>query len=556
VAEASDARALLLTMPVNLSPTLLARQTAQWMAQVLELVAPHLGQDQLVRESVFRAYTLVQRLSALMEQGELPIDLNTLARLIRQLTASTTIPFHGEPAEGLQVMGMLETRCLDFSHVLLLSASEGQLPRGVTDQSFIPYALRKAYGLSTPEHRVAVYSYHFHRLLQRATDVTICFNSATNDTAKGEMSRYLTQLLVEDSHHQPQLLSLQPTLGFTPFRPLPREKTAETMERLKERFSDLLSPTALGRYLRCPLLFYFNYVRGISEPEEDMEEGDMDQRDFGNVFHEAAQMLYQPFADTGRMVTASMIDSLQKDPSLTERIVDQAFDKMMERRHGAYSGLQVISREVIIHLLRRLMEVDKRMAPFQIVALEEDATRPLHIQADGFSLDTKIGGRIDRLDLVNGEEGPCLRVVDYKTGAARLNGLPDVAAVFDPAQLKNHNQYYLQAMLYADIVAEKAWEKTEERETPPAGEQRPLPKAPVAPALLFIQHAAAEGYSPLLVVEKKTVTDMRLLHEEFNRHLEELVGHIFNAEEPFLPTPHAERCTECAFRSLCGKRDS
>lgn len=555
VADAVDARALLLTMPSNLSPTLLAQDTARWVAQVLEMLAPHTGQDPLAQESVFRAYTLMQRLSTLMEDGELPIDLHTLARLMRQLMASTTIPFHGEPAEGLQVMGMLETRCLDFSHILLLSASEGQLPRGVADQSFIPYALRKAYGLTTPEHRVAVYSYHFHRLLQRANDVTICFNASTNDTAKGEMSRYLTQLLVEDSHHHPRLLSLQPTLGFTPFRPLPREKTAETMDTLKERFSSLLSPTALGRYLRCPVQFYFNYVRGLSEPEDDVDEGDMDQRDFGNVFHEAAQMLYQPFAGTGRMLTETVIDGLLKDPSLTERLVDRAFDKVMDHRHGPYSGLQVISREVIIHLLRRLLEVDKRMAPFQMLALEEDATRPLHIDVNGFSLDTMIGGRIDRLDLVNGDGGPCIRVVDYKTGAAQLNGLPDVAAVFDPAQLKNHNQYFLQAMLYADIVADKALENKEGGETNKAGEQKPLPNAPVAPALLFIQHAAAADYSPLLVLEKQPLTDIRPVHEEFQQHLNELIGHIFSADEPFLPTPHTERCLQCAFRTLCGKEN-
>jgi len=556
VAETDDARALLLSMPDPLSPTLLARHTALWVAQVLALVAPHLGQDPLARESVFRAYTLMQRLYALMDRGDLPIDLHTLSRLMQQLTAFTTIPLHGEPAEGLQVMGMLETRCLDFTHILLLSASEGQLPRGVSDQSFIPYALRKAYGLSTPEHRVAVYSYHFHRLLQRATDVTICFNAATNDTAKGEMSRYLTQLLVEDRHHRPRLLSLQPALGFTPFRPLPREKTADTMATLHERFSTLLSPTALGRYLRCPLLFYFNYVRGISEPEDDVDEGDMNLRDFGNVFHEAAQMLYQPFVGTGRMVTASAMDGLLKDESLAERLVDQAFDKVMDRQNGPYSGLQVISREVIIHLLRRLMEVDRRLAPFQMVALEEEATRPVHIRTNGFSLDTMIGGRIDRLDLVGGEGGPCLRVVDYKTGAAQLKGLPDVAAVFDPAQLKNHNQYYLQAMLYADIVADKAWGRAEDEKTSPTEGPTPLPKAPVAPALLFIQHAAAKDYSPLLVVEKQTVADMRSLHEEFNRHLEQLVNHIFSADEPFLPTPHTERCVDCAFRTLCGKENT
>ncbi len=556
LAETADMRQLLLTMDDGLSAAELALDTARWMASVVQMIARS-GAEQgetsqqsiLKNEALFRAYTLMQRLSSLMEQGELPIDIHTLLRLTRQLSATTTIPFHGEPAEGLQVMGMLETRCLDFSHILLLSAGEGQLPRGVSDQSFIPYAVRKAYGLTTPDHRVAMYSYYFHRLLQRADDITICYNAATSDTGKGEMSRFLLQLMVEDSHH-PTLLTLQPAMGFTPFHPVPREKTPQVMDSLRQRFADLLSPTALGRYLRCPLIFYFCYACGIKEPDDDdNDEGAMNQMDFGNVFHEAARIIYQPYAAhqgnslgdapvSSGLVTASDIDRMLKDPSVVERAVSEAFTLAMDDWHGHYSGLQLISREVIIQLLRRLLALDRRTAPLHIIGLEADVRRPLHIRAGTFELDTTVGGRIDRIDMLTTPDGQRrMRVVDYKTGAAHQPALPSLAAVFDPSQLKNHNDYYLQTMLYADILASQ--DDNGQRATA------------VSPALLYIQHAAANDYDPTLTLDKQPVADMAPLHADFSDGLGTLVNEVFNPEQPFMPTPHGERCLACPYRQLC-----
>ena len=145
-------------------------------------------------------YTLLNRLSGLTDEGILTVDIPTLQRLVAQVVQSTTIPFHGEPAEGIQVMGVLETRNLDFDHVLLLSCNEGNMPRGVNDTSFIPYAIRKAFGLTTVDYKVAIYEHYFHRLLQRAHDVTIVYNNATVDAQKGEMSRFMLQLMVDSSN--------------------------------------------------------------------------------------------------------------------------------------------------------------------------------------------------------------------------------------------------------------------------------------------------------------------------------------------------------------------
>ena len=145
-------------------------------------------------------YTIVNRLEQLAADGDMDVDITTLRRLTKQLTSSTTIPFHGEPVVGVQVMGVLETRNLDFDHVLLLSCNEGNMPNGVNDSSFIPYSIRKAHGLTTIDHKVAIYSYYFHRLLQRASDITIAYNNTTDNGHTGEMSRFMLQLMVDGTH--------------------------------------------------------------------------------------------------------------------------------------------------------------------------------------------------------------------------------------------------------------------------------------------------------------------------------------------------------------------
>ena len=157
--------------------------------------------DALFQESIFRMYTIINRLEQLAASGDMDVDVTTLRRLTKQLITTTTIPFHGEPVVGIQIMGVLETRNLDFNHVLLLSCNEGNMPKSVNDSSFIPYSIRKAHGLTTIDNKVAIYSYYFHRLLQRAQDVTIVYNNTTDNGHTGEMSRFMLQLMVDGTHN-------------------------------------------------------------------------------------------------------------------------------------------------------------------------------------------------------------------------------------------------------------------------------------------------------------------------------------------------------------------
>ena len=488
-------------------------------------------QSPLMGEALFRTYTLLNRLATLAASGDLAVDIVTMQRLTMQLVQQTTIPFHGEPAVGLQVMGVLETRNLDFDHILLLSCNEGNMPKGVTDSSFIPYSIRRAHGLTTADHKVAIYAYYFHRLLSRAKDVTIVASNATSNGQTAEMSRFLLQLLVEDSHHNITRHTLQTSQHAQMQHPRAIEKTPDIMDTLRRRFStSTLSPTAINRYMRCPLQFYYCYAEGLREPD-DNEEGVIDNRVFGNIFHNAAQMLYERLVQKSPRIVAADLEELLKTKVDIERAVDAAFAQEVEDCE-AMGGLGIINREVIIHYLRQLLEVDRRLTPFTILKLEEDVLQQVPVQSLGMTI--TVGGRVDRLDRISQGDGEQIRVIDYKTGGGRLKPMKDVDAIFDETQLKNHSDYYLQTMLYARII-------------------RRSHDCPTVPALLFIQHAAKDEYSPVLKLGDSEIKDVATPDgDRFATLLMEKINEMFDPSQPFIPTADTSRCVTCPYAQLCG----
>ncbi|MCR4583371.1 MAG: PD-(D/E)XK nuclease family protein, partial [Prevotella sp.] len=396
-----------------------------WIGSLLKLLALSDTDDPLYQESVFRMYTLINRLHDLVEAADLVVDIITLQRLIAQLISSSSIPFHGEPAEGLQIMGVLETRNLDFEHVVLLSCNEGNVPKGVNDTSFIPHSLRKAYGLTTIDHKVSIYAYYFHRLLQRAADVTLLYNNATADGQTGEMSRFMLQLMVESPHSIRQQ-TLQ--AGQTRYLRIPAaiEKTPAVIEQLRQHFDKacqqprprprpLLTPTAINRYMRCQLSFFYRYACGLTDLDENEEEI-IDNRIFGNIFHRAAQLTYKPLTSVSTHISKEGIQRLLHERVGIERAVDQAFKEELFQIRDAtrplppFDGMQLINREVIIRYVRQLLEIDLRLAPFTILGLEYPVLTDYTVNSGNCSFETAIGGTIDRLDRITLPDGrTCIR---------------------------------------------------------------------------------------------------------------------------------------------------
>ena len=528
-----------------------------WLMSIVRRIAKAISKDEvepspLTQESLFRMYTLLNRLSDLVENGILQVDTLTLQRLITQIVASTTIPFHGEPVEGIQMMGVLETRNLDFEHVLVLSCNEGNLPKGISDTSFIPYSIRKAYGLTTIDHKVAIYAYDFHRLLQRASDITLVYNNSTNDGQTGEMSRFMLQMMV-GSGHKINTQSLLAGQAPIPRTPLPIHKNEAVMQLLRQRFdkdlqptsdskdsAPLLTPTAINRYMRCQLQFFYHYVSGIIEPDNDDEDA-IDNRIFGNIFHLAAHLLYKKLIQKSRQIVATDIEYLLQTGVDIERAVDKAFKRELfqikddARPLPPLDGLQIINREVIIKYIRQLLEIDSRLAPFTILGLEDPVKIDFEIPVGNDTFTTTIGGTIDRLDSITTPDGTDqIRVIDYKTGSRRLKALADVDAIFAQESLKDHSDYYLQAFLYSHIVRDK------------------YKDIPVAPALLFIQHASTDNYDPTLCLGRDPVNDIAMVSESYVQHLSSIIRDIFNPAISFTPTDDRKRCTHCPYAHLCG----
>ena len=511
-----------------------------WILSMLKTVGKSTQEtdDHLMKEAIYRMYTLFNRLHELIVSGDLSVDLITLLRLITQLVQSTSIPFHGEPAIGLQVMGVLETRNIDFDNVLLLSCNEGNMPKGVNDASFIPYAIRKAHSLTTIDHKVAIYSYYFHRLLQRAQNITILYNNATEDGHTGEMSRFMLQMLVE-SGHKIERLSLQAGQMPNVLQPHAVEKTDSIMQQLMKL--DKLSPTAINRYLRCQLLFFYNTVAGLKESDEETD--DIDNRTFGNIFHKGSQLIYEQLMDANFTVSENAIKDFLADKSALLRIVDRTFNEELFKvananQHPQYNGLQLINRGVIISYLKKLLQMDLSLTPFRILAMEKPVEQEVVFGVDGKAHNLTIGGYVDRLDEVEEGNGKVIRVVDYKTGRKPQTAVAAFEDIFSGDKVtKNHADYYLQTFLYAAIVRDSLkWNKQ---------------KLPVSPALLYIQQASAEENDPVLRVGKERISDIAVYHNDFWAHLKALLSEIFNKERAFMPTKDRERCPRCPYRQVC-----
>lgn len=500
--------------------------------------------DQLYRESLFKTYTLVNRFHTLIESKELNVQAGTFQRLLTRVMSSSSIPFHGEPAIGMQVMGVLETRNLDFRHLIMLSVNEGQLPKAGGDSSFIPYNLRKAFGMTTIDHKIAVYAYYFYRLMQRAEKVTLVYNTATDGINRGELSRFMLQFLIEWGYPvlRKQLEAAQSPQYSTP---IIIEKTPDVMERMKSVFDirnnpkALISPSALNCYLDCPLKFYYKYVALLSAPDEVT--ADIDSAKFGSIFHYAAEHIYKDLTAHGKLISKENLETLLKDEVRLQTYVDNGFKELFfnlpQNEQPEYNGIQLINSAVIVKYIQQLLRNDLRYAPFTFVGSEQRIFENIEICTSTGDIQSRIGGIIDRID----SKGESLRIVDYKTGGD-ADTPANVQSLFIPD--KKRSNYVFQTFLYASIVCKKLREKNDSRL--------------VAPALLYIHRAASENYSPVIQMgeprkPKEPVDNFAQYEGDFRENLKTLLEDIFNPDISFTQTEIEDKCAYCDFKALCKK---
>ena len=489
--------------------------------------------NQLAIESLYKAHTMLNRIGMLIEDGTLNVEAATYTSLVRQLIESASVPFHGEPAQGIQIMGLLETRNLDFDNVLMLSTNEGNMPKGVNDTSFIPYSIRKAFGLTTIDNKVAIYAYYFYSLLQRASDITITYSTVSEAGQKGEMSRFMQQIAVEKPESTTlSSYSMQSTIESAEIEEITEiEKSPEVMKKL-EKFESV-SPSALNKYISCPLSYYYKYIAGLKDNEE-AELGEVDAIKYGLIFHASMDQLYKDIEN--QILTADILKTKKKE---VDKIVEQKFrEELYGKDEIASNGVQTLTLNTIKTYVKKMIDIDIHTAEnsdeFRI--LESEKPHYKEISAGGTT--KKIGGIIDRIDSIKKDGEETIRIVDYKSGSAK-SGVECIEDMFLNENKKKNRGYYLQTFLYSVIIKDKNPDKN------------------VVPALLYIISAKKED-NPVLTMKsgskKVPISDISDYQEDFINMLSEKMGELFNKDVPFRATNDDHVCEYCTFKPLCNHK--
>ena len=457
--------------------------------------------------------------------------LRSFLRLFRQLVRSQRIPFSGEPLSGLQIMGVLETRNLDFKNVFILSLNEGAFPTFGSKGSYIPYSIRRAYGLPTTEHQDAMYAYLFYRVLQRAENIFLLYNSETDILGQGEMSRYLQQLLFESGHDAERVLL------HTPVRP----KNVEPIEIAKDEtvFNQLaryclgqtkeLTPTALNDYIECRLKFYFRHIARIREADEIGDE--LDNRLLGNLLHKVMELFYEELRATKKSKTVEAAD-LTGQGARIDAILDRVFIDQYgldPSKPVEYQGQRLVVKEVIRRFVDRILAMDREHAPFELEGVEnKDLKLHYKLQAEGHPV-IVVGGIIDRAD----SKEEMLRVIDYKTGKDKTDIRKDVTELFvrDGKRNKAAFQVMLYALLYASNVKTRDYR--------------------IVPGLMNRLNLFDEGFRFGLKIGGKYVEDVRPFLEEFENGLKEMLEELYDPEVSFTQTKDTDVCRYCSYREIC-----
>ncbi len=452
-------------------------------------------------------------------------------RLFNQYLGQVSVSFEGEPLSGMQVMGILETRCLDFENVVILGLNENKWPRTFIAPSFIPFNIRKGFGLPGIDEQDAMYAYYFYRLIQRAKNITATFSTLKEGISTGEMSRFGYQLLY-DSNLRPNMQSLDFSFSNEPVQPILFQNSSEKIAALLERNTPEtpFSPTAINTYLQCSLRFYFKYIMQLPEPEEVKDE--IDHPVFGNIFHETIEMLYQPFI--GKIVEKQDLKALKKDKVRIENEIRKAIGKHYFKykspinRPVKLEGKTVLIFENTKVFLDRLMEIDLEYAPFLLHSLEEKYTSDLKIDLKNNPEKIFIGGKIDRVDKVDGK----WRILDYKTGSVEKFSFKEVEELF-ARDLEKPKKEILQALYYSLILKDTLGKN-----------------AVFQPAIYSLRKFFDESHSPEIKWDKKEFS-FHDVEDEFTANLKSLFEEIFSEETVFYQSPHEKICQYCPYNKIC-----
>jgi len=514
------------------------RELSDWLVEVIEAVArrPVEGED-AARRLEFLAATAAElhKLRNSLDGCGLDPKRETYVSLLRRHLQTVRIPFEGEPLEGIQVMGILETRNLDFRNVVILSMTDDNFPGNRMGQSsFIPYNLRAAYELPTPEHHEGVYAYYFYRLIQRAERVWMLYCARADEKSTGEPSRYIRQIDYE-SGFPLRRIDVGVDVNLVRPEPIAVAKDERILERL-ERYLDpdpergaSLSPTALYRYIACPLRFYFHSVARLQRDDELAEEVDAPM--FGTILHEAARRLYEPLR--GEAHPGASLQALARSGRVREAVgaaIAENYLRNPAATEADYTGNLLLVRDIVTRYLRRgVMRYDAAHDDFAVVDCEHAVSCRFPFERGGRRAELNLAGISDRIDRLGDGR---MRVVDYKSGAAHLE-FAGIESLFR-GEARERQSNILQTLLYAMMLGR-------------------MHGCDTLPTLYYVRNMHRDDYEPLLDDRERGVrgAPYSFYAESFEALLRGTLAELFDPAVPFGQCADPESCTWCDFQAIC-----
>jgi hypothetical protein len=485
---------------------------------------------------LYQVYLSLNRLKDVIDQVQFELTVETLIKLIKQLLNGLSIPFLGEPLNGLQIMGVLEVRGLDFDTIIITSFNEGVFPQKINSQSFIPYNLRKGFELPTFEQQDAITSYNFYRLIDKAKNIYLIYDTRSEKGNNGEISRYFNQLKY---HYKFEIVhkSISYDLNFSQNTPIQINKSDEVLAKLElfcdaETKSKALSSSAINTYIDCGLKFYLQYVVNIGQEEEINET--IESNTFGILYHAVLEYIYEEYK--GKMVTVDDLKQIIKSDYLIDNAINRAFAKKYFKMYNGVvvelEGNNFLIATILKRYIQQALKKDQEYAPF--VYIDTEKLCEIKIPILNGTKHVNIKGFIDRVD----EKNDVVRILDYKTGKRHLNFIT-IEDLFD-SSLKERPKHVFQTFLYGLLYKQYS-----------NGKQ-------IFPGVFYMKESFKDEFTTALIqeIDKKNqviVTDFNSFESEFVANLTLCLDTIFDTSTPFIQTQNSKVCDYCDFKTICNR---
>ena len=488
--------------------------------------------NDIEQEFIFHYFATVNRMKEVIQEANIEMKIETYFRLLKRMTETITIPFKGEPLSGLQIMGVLETRALDFDRIIILSMNEGIFPLKKAANSFIPYNLRRGFGLPTYEHQDSVWAYHFYRLIYRANHISLLYDTRNNGLQTGEVSRFVHQLRYHyEEPIQNKLIVYNVASSKTPA--LQINKTEAVMAQLatyQQGGKRMISASAINTYLACPLKFYFSVLEGLQEEKEVSETIESDV--FGSILHKVMEVLYKPLC--GKLVTADLLKIIRQDKITLSATINQAFAEVFFKTDTVrpLTGQNYLIGEMIRKYVEKIIERDSKLTPFYYLESERKIKKTITLTD---KREIQLKGIIDRVDKV----GNTIRIIDYKSGSGTTL-FSTIENLFNKEE-KERSKAVMQVFLYAWMYGVTSAENT------------------LQPGIYYMRSLFSHTFNPGIFqrTEKRgkneQVLDFADYYTEFEAGLRNCLDEIFGKETPFVQTKNTKNCSYCPFKTICGR---